>query len=140
MRTLTIAAAVSLLVTAAPALADLGKVGEDTYRCTVTVGGGQTSDGTPNVGADTDQSPIPPPERAALGGCQANGHLPDTGTVTGIDAADGCQAYADVDPALPGAEAPLSEGQPAKEGTAVWFYCEAGVVDAQNAITIDFDA
>lgn len=142
MRTATLIVALSLLAMAVPADADLGKVGEDTYRCTVTAGGGQTPAPAPNLAADTASSPVPlPPDASAsLGGCQATSGPADSGTVTAIDAADGCSAYADVDPATPGAEAPLAEDQPVKEGTAIWFYCEAGIVDAENAITIDFDA
>jgi hypothetical protein len=56
---------------------------------------------------------------------------------THIDAAEGCQAFADVDP-VPGGEIPLSEGDLVKEGSGLWFHCEAGVIDAENAITIDF--
>jgi hypothetical protein len=142
MRATTILIAIGLLAMSMPAHADLGRPDSDTYKCTVTAGGGATPMPVPNVGVDSDQSPfpLPPQADAAVGGCQANANLPDTGIVTAIDAADGCGAYADVNPDLPGAEAPLEEGQPAKEGTAIWFYCEAGVVDASNAITIDFGA
>lgn len=140
MQAKTILVALSLLAIAVPADADFGRVGEDTYRCTVTAGGGLTPLGVPNVGLDTDQSPHPLPDQAdaAVGGCQASEGIADTGFVTSIEAADGCGAYADVDPDLPGAEAPLEEGQPVKDGAAIWFYCEAGVLDAANAITIDF--
>jgi hypothetical protein len=139
MRVARILVALSLLTIVVPADAQLGKVGEDTYRCTVAVGGGQTPAPAPNVGLDTAQSPVPLPERAALGGCQATSSLADSGIVTGIDAAEGCTAYADVAP-TPGGEQPLAEDHPVKEGTGLWFHCEAGVVDAQNAITIDFGA
>lgn len=141
MRTATLIAALSLLTIAVPADAGFGKVGKDTYRCTVTAGGGQTPAPAPNLAADTARSPVPlPPDaQASAGGCQATSGPADTGLVASIDAADGCAAYADVDPVTPGAEAPLAEDRPVKEGTAIWFYCEAGVVDAENAITIDFD-
>lgn len=139
MRYTTLFVAVSLLAIAVPADAGLGKVGEDTYRCTVAVGGGLTPAPAPNVGADTRQSPypLPPAVDANAGGCQATPGPPDTGTVTAIDAADGCAAFADASPA-PGGQQALAEGDLVKQGTAIWFYCEAGVTDAANAITIDF--
>lgn len=130
----------SLLLTAIPASAGgLGRVGEETFRCTTTVGGGLTPDPLPNLGADTNQLGLgeDAPE-AAVGGCELRGELVDTGIVVEIDTADGCAAYADVDPTTPGAEMELEPGMPVKKGTGLWAYCEAGVMQAENAVTIDF--
>lgn len=141
MRWKSVLIALSLVTMAAPAGADLGKVGEDTYYCTALVGGGQTPEGVPNVGLDLNRTQAEVPEQAqdGVGGCQASGELVDSGVVTGIDAADGCQAYIDTDE-VPGGDALLAEGDEATEGSVLWFHCEAGTTDASNAITVDFDA
>lgn len=141
MRTLGFLFALSIVAaTALPASAGLGRDGEDTFKCQVTVGGGQTPQPAPNLGLDSSERGVDKQTAyASAGGCQLSPGLADDAVVTDVATEDGCAAYADVAPAIPGAEQELEEGMAVKPGAALWAYCEAGVVQAHNVLEVSYD-
>lgn len=137
MRATTTILTAMLVLAAVPAASEIGRPGEETYRCTVDVGGGHTPAGAPNLAIDTRASPIQPPDRVAAGGCQLADPILADGVVLDLDPAEDCTIYVDPDPSTPGDGHPLAEGEQVRDGSALHAYCDAGTTEAHNAVTVD---
>jgi hypothetical protein len=115
----------AVIATAVVPLATTAQADSVTSRCVVTAGSGETpADATGVVGYP-----------ASLGGCLLV-TLPHDATVTAVQTADGCRLAAATDPSG-GFNSTADVGQRLPAGSRVWALCDAGVVNASNAVTLD---
>lgn len=94
-------------------------------RFVCTVGAGT---GIPGIGG-VSFSPGP----LHLGSCTLTDDAP-AGTLTLVDEADGCDVRIDEDQS--GSFGPIDENDDVDEGATLAAFCDAGTVDAENAIEI----
>jgi len=110
-----------------PAAADSGE-----HECTVDIGLG-----TPVVSGSFDlDNPQTGEDVANVGGCNLHSALDSARTVNGLDAADGCSIQYDTADDDNVADGEVAEGQTLEEGWSVTAFCDVGVFDATNTLTL----
>lgn len=114
---------VGLTGLAAPAAADTG-----TYDCTVLAG---TEIDSPE-GSPIGLSVTSP--GGGLGECELH-TLDERSKITGVTVPDGCQVHADIDQDLI-VEKTVGEEEVYQAGTSLIAFCDAGVVMADNGVSL----